>query len=934
MKNTLLLVLFILVLAASFIVHPLVRGQTIEVVEKEIDPNIVFADAIFDKIAEDKEPVITEEGDKLVMRELPYYHFVAEKDVSDGIAYESESKSLFLKPVKIEYDTGTPFKPSTEPTDVIKHPEHIDFGMLVEGRPGKNAVGVYYPDAFGPGNNIGVLTHKYKIKEVESINVMPVIPKDAQSLDIWFEINGDLLFNWDYEKEFEIIEPVRLGNNSWLRPAQVWDSRYTWNEAYQTYDENRVTVPSYFKVQNGRYYYVKSIPVAWLSAAQYPIYTDADISWGADDEFYSDEIGRPHICRLYNSTTKFGVSFTNGVSTALRVVIGEYDGGTGIDWGSVSDPGITLYNWVAHDISSPSEDIIVIAFNDSGEDLELKAAEISGRTVNSWGANAQVFSSGSRFESTVVLCDADEVMVFIRKTDASDHLYGGHASLSGSPKTTITVNDSRVLATTEFQLPVATEIDTDKALVLGRNNTLGGCRAVVISWNGSVLSAGSVLNWDSADAQKKYVYDAASPFLNFGETDKAACIYREYSPLNLKVAAFTIAGTTVTAGTDQTLTTGTQPVQSGLTFTGTTNFVAFFADKTDSSKLKSNLAEVNWTTRAITLGSDEEVDSDANSYAEITYLQTERVVGVYQRDTDTSGQARIGSLPSAASGTPTVVTVSITNVGTSTALGTGNITAVGGGTPSERGFCYITGSGTPDYSDTLTSEVWSSGTGTYSLTISSLSCGTYYSVRAYAATTTGTGYGETLNFATVPGSGCYGTDVLFLEFEPDQISSGTISDQSSQYNNVFYTISLSGSLSASYAGGLEPTGETSSIPGDSDDLVGALQPPDNMNPSEETMEAENNPLYAIINALHILTEEAGAPIDVKLLWIFSYIVMTAITLIALDRKLGKDWITAVSVVFIAILYWLWGPIPFWLVMIEGAVALYIIGKSVKVGSLT
>ena len=165
---------------------------------------------------------------------------------------------------------------------------------------------------------------------------------------------------------------------------------------------------------------------------------------------------------------------------------------------------------------------------------------------------------------------------------------------------------------------------------------------------------------------------------------------------------------------------------------------------------------------------------------------------------------------------PTVTTTSITNLGTTTAYATGNITTINSGTPLERGFCYITGSGTPDYSDTLETEAWFSGTGSYSLTLDSLACGTYYSARAYAATTSGTGYGSVLGFATVPGSGCYTTDRLYLQYEPDQISSGTISDQSGEGNDVWYELESPGSITVTLSS-LLPTVETTAQTSDDDD---------------------------------------------------------------------------------------------------------------------
>jgi len=767
--------------------------------------------ALFDEISAGKVPIIRESVDKYIMDELPYYHLIADKNVESGIIYESENQQLSFTPVNMVYDDGSVFKASPYEVNAVKHWDGIDFGQLVEGRPGENAVGIYYPNAFGIGNNIGVLTHKYKLKEVESIATKPIIPKTAKTLDIWFEIVGDLPIDWDYKTDIEIAMPVQLGDNSYLQPAQVWDSFL--EDVNGLEKENRITIPSYFRVRDGRYYYVKSIPVGWLETAQYPIYTDADITWGSADEFYGGDVYWPRVCRVKGSNTKFAVSYTQ--LKALQLIIGEYDGGTGIDWGATSGSGMSLFAYYGHDLCSPADDIVVLAYTDGSAGLNVRAAEISGRTVNSWGSEVQVYSSGFYYSVGITVCDDNEFMAFGRNT-GNNYLYGMHGTLSGTPKTTITNDDHRALTSSTFQNPRATEIGTDKAYVCGRNATTHTGVAVVVSWDGAMLSAGSVVAWASGDGYDKLVFDVDSPYLDFGETDNALCTYELYTTHELNVIPFTISGTTPVEGTSASLFTGAGPSMAGTAFVSATEFVSLYVDDNDSDKLKSRYSSVNWSTRVITRGSAEEVDSNDCARASIAYLQSGVVAGVYHRDSDTSGQARIGKFTGT---TPTVSTVSITSASTITAIGNGLVSSINGGSPIERGFCYTPcASGTPDYSDSREYESWSSGTGSYSLTIDGLTCGTCYNVRAYAATTSGTGYGDILSFATVPGSGCYTTDRLYLQFEPDQISSGTISDQSGEGNDVYYTLEEPSSITVTLSS-LLPTTETTAQTGDDEDEI-------------------------------------------------------------------------------------------------------------------
>ena len=107
---------------------------------------------------------------------------------------------------------------------------------------------------------------------------------------------------------------------------------------------------------------------------------------------------------------------------------------------------------------------------------------------------------------------------------------------------------------------------------------------------------------------------------------------------------------------------------------------------------------------------------------------------------------------------PTVLTDStVTSVTTDSFVAWGEITATGGDNCHERGICYLEGtSGTPNVDDDTT--VYDSGdygTGEYSKTISGLSEGTGYRIRAYAKNLAGISYGDTY---TVYTSGPLGVD--------------------------------------------------------------------------------------------------------------------------------------------------------------------------------
>lgn len=97
---------------------------------------------------------------------------------------------------------------------------------------------------------------------------------------------------------------------------------------------------------------------------------------------------------------------------------------------------------------------------------------------------------------------------------------------------------------------------------------------------------------------------------------------------------------------------------------------------------------------------------------------------------------------------PTVVSGTSTNTTSTTSDLGGNITATGGVNPDERGFDWDTDSGVP-YANSWT-ESGSYGTGTFSYTITSLTCNTPIYWRAKAHNTEGWGYGSEQNFTTGP----------------------------------------------------------------------------------------------------------------------------------------------------------------------------------------
>ena len=96
-------------------------------------------------------------------------------------------------------------------------------------------------------------------------------------------------------------------------------------------------------------------------------------------------------------------------------------------------------------------------------------------------------------------------------------------------------------------------------------------------------------------------------------------------------------------------------------------------------------------------------------------------------------------------GMPTVTTANVTNVTQTTATCGGNVTADGGSTVTARGVCWST-SQNPTVSGSHTTD--GTGTGSFTSSITGLTQGLTYYVRAYATNSAGTSYGEQKTFTT------------------------------------------------------------------------------------------------------------------------------------------------------------------------------------------
>jgi len=99
---------------------------------------------------------------------------------------------------------------------------------------------------------------------------------------------------------------------------------------------------------------------------------------------------------------------------------------------------------------------------------------------------------------------------------------------------------------------------------------------------------------------------------------------------------------------------------------------------------------------------------------------------------------------------PSVTTSAVTDITTTTATGNGNVTALGVPNPTQHGVVWST-SANPTIANNKTTDGPVSATGTFTSSITGLTPGILYYVRAYVTNAAGTVYGEEFTFTPGPG---------------------------------------------------------------------------------------------------------------------------------------------------------------------------------------
>jgi hypothetical protein len=203
-------------------------------------------------------------------------------------------------------------------------------------------------------------------------------------------------------------------------------------------------------------------------------------------------------------------------------------------------------------------------------------------------------------------------------------------------------------------------------------------------------------------------------------------------------------------GDDSTFTTLTTPTVTTATITSITSTTASGGGAIpDSGGATITAKGVCWNTSGTpTIASDTTNDGTgaASFTSSLTSLTPATLYYVRAYATNSEGTSYGDDSTFTTLTTPTVTTATITSITSTTASGGGNVTADGGDSVTARGVCWST-SADPTTADSTTTD--GSGAGAFTSSLTSLTPGTLYHVRAYATNSVGTSYGGDSTFTTL-----------------------------------------------------------------------------------------------------------------------------------------------------------------------------------------
>lgn len=499
-----------------------------------------------------------------------------------------------------------------------------------------------------------------KIIKIDSLADLGTIPGGANYLSIEFEIETSFIIDgWNRESDFEITDTVRLGDFSYIEPARVWDSFSETTcdpidiEICETLTNN-VQIKSFFKKEGGKLILEKQIPIAWLQSAQFPIWTDADVTYGIAVTFDSGEIHDITVIEL--DTNKFVTCYTDEGDDDADCIAGTVLG-RAIVYGTKKsiDTTVAIDDDSALCAVKNDTDEFVILYNDLAGTMSAFPASTTGVTINlgtkSTGFSDQTMetagASGNHW------CDqlgTDKFAVVYQQEDVANDP-GAAFIVTVGVTSALTKGTEADFESGQTRYPAVCKADTDKIFIVYEDqDDTDNLKAVANTVSGTTLGTFGTIVTINTD-------NATIPDCDQISADKVAAMYTNNSGgITVETFVATLSGTTITAGTDVEVDSGNTAILA-MTQVDSTSFLTTYRDSTDSSVGSSRFATISGAT-TVTLGAQENFEAGAIGGAFSDYglsvdlIVADKVIICYQDDADTDdGKCIIGNI---AGGTPTV----------------------------------------------------------------------------------------------------------------------------------------------------------------------------------------------------------------------------------------------------------------------------------------
>jgi len=514
-----------------------------------------------------------------------------------------------------------------------------------------------YVEIFGQGIDLEIQEGDRiwsKIIKINSLTDLEAIPNKG-FLEIKFEVETNMIIDgWNKKDDFEITETIRLGDYSYLEPAYVWDS---WTSTTcEIIDEiedcevltNRIQIKSYFSENKGKLYYIKEIPIDWIRTALFPIYTDADITYGTASEFNGGETRLVRVTAVDDD--KIVVCYGDVTNWDGKCIAGTVSGTSTLSWGTESqfEPS-WVHNQTAWDLGVcklDTDKFVVIYVDDTDDDGYARVGTITGTVINDWGATNEFESGDTLFPACSPFGTDKFVVCYDDETDAHD------AKCVVATISDNTITDGAPAEFSEWILfmhqPVMAATDRFVNCSFQDGNNLLYC--IVGNVTGLNVEYGTYYTTSSAATMPSRDLDIIAL-----EDNKLVFVHKVAYPISDPVLGImTISGTsTISAKFVTVLTDYTTAAENfSIVKIDSTHFVVV-GSKGSVGPGYSNYCTVDFGAETITCsGTINFTSNDPGGYTDkaidAAYVSSDRIVICYQDDTDSDkGKCIIGNTPAA-----------------------------------------------------------------------------------------------------------------------------------------------------------------------------------------------------------------------------------------------------------------------------------------------